>query len=96
MTMLPAGAQPNTSGLPPPNGATAEERMRALIELLSDYIEQYHGGAVEMVSFDGATLRVRMSGACVGCPLSPVTLHGWVEGTARQFFPHLKGVELAE
>jgi len=32
---------------------TDEERMRTLIELLSSYVERYHGGAIEMVSFDG-------------------------------------------
>lgn len=76
-----------------PELATDEERMRALIETLSAYIEYFHGGAVEMVAFDGATLTVRLSGACLGCPLSPTTLHGWVEGTVRQFFPNLKAVE---
>lgn len=69
-----------------------QERMRALIDTLSAYIEYYHGGAVEMVSFDGENLLIRMKGACLGCPLSPHTLHGWVEGTARQFFPRLKEV----
>lgn len=69
-----------------------QERMRALIDTLSAYIEYYHGGAVEMVSFDGEILQIRMHGACLGCPLSPHTLHGWVEGTARQFFPRLKEV----
>ncbi len=96
MTSGFTGVRPETSDLPPPNAASDEERMRALIELLSDYIEEFHGGAVEMESFDGETLRVKFSGACLGCPLSPITLHGWVEGTARQFFPGLKGVELAE
>ena len=91
MAKLFAGAQPDTSGVPP--NATDEERVRALIEALSAYIEQFHGGAVEMVSFDGETLKIKMSGACLGCPLSPVTLHGWVEGTVRQFFPGLKKVE---
>lgn len=76
-----------------PADATDEERMRALIETLSSYIEYFHGGAVDMVGFDGETLKIRMRGACIGCPLSPVTLHGWVEGTARQFFPNLKKVE---
>jgi Fe-S cluster biogenesis protein NfuA len=33
-----------------------------------------------------------MSGACDGCNLAPVTLHGWVEGTAKQFFPDIKEV----
>ena len=83
--------RPDTSGVPV--DATDEERMRALIETLSAYIEQFHGGAVELVAFDGATLTVKLSGACLGCPLSPVTLHGWVEGTVKQFFPNLKKVE---
>jgi len=67
--------------------------VRALIESISAYIDYYHGGSVQMVSYDGETLRVKLSGACLGCPLSPTTLHGWVEGTVRQFFPDLKSVE---
>ncbi len=86
-------------GLPKPNmnnapvEATEEERLRALIESISAYIECYHGGEVQMISYDGETLKVKLSGACLGCPLSPTTLHGWVEGTVRQFFPNLKNVE---
>ncbi len=72
---------------------TEEEQMRALVVKLSAYIEQFHGGAVEYVSYDGKILRVRLGGACLGCPLSPSTLHGWVEGTVRQFFPEIQGVE---
>ena len=69
---------------------TTEERLRALLEQISAYIEQYHGGSVQMVSFDGKELVVRLGGACLGCPLSPNTLHGWVEGTVRQFFPEIQ------
>lgn len=71
------------------------ERLRALLEQLNGYIETYHGGSVEMVSFDGKVLKVRLGGACLGCPLSPVTLKGWVEGTVRQFFPDIERVEAA-
>jgi Fe-S cluster biogenesis protein NfuA len=83
----------DTSGVPPADQADETERMRALIGTLSAYIEHFHGGWVELLSFDGRLLKVRMGGACLGCPLSPVTLHGWVEGTARQFFPNLEKVE---
>ena len=76
-----------------PANATDEERMRALIENLSGYIEFYHGGSLDLVSFDGETLRIRMKGACVGCHLSSVTLHGWIEGTVKPFFPNLKQVQ---
>jgi Fe-S cluster biogenesis protein NfuA len=70
-----------------------EEQVRALLERVNAYIEQYHGGSVEMISLDGKTLKVRLGGACLGCPLSPNTLHGWVAGTVHQFFPDLVVVD---
>jgi prepilin-type processing-associated H-X9-DG protein len=70
-----------------------EERVRALIERISAYIEHYHGGSVNYVAFDGRVLKVHLGGACLGCPLLPSTLHGWVEGTVRQFFPEIEKVE---
>ncbi len=88
---------PDANGMPTMNGipveASEEERMRALVDTISAYIEYYHGGAVKMISYTGDVLTIKMSGACLGCPLSPHTLHGWVEGTVRQFFPQLKSVE---
>lgn len=70
-----------------------EQQVKDLIERLSAYIEQYHGGSVEFLSFDGKVLKVRLGGACLGCPLQPNTLHGWVEGTVKQFFPQIEKVE---
>lgn len=69
-----------------------EDQVKALLENISAYIEHFHGGSVEMVSLKGDELKVRLGGACLGCPLSPNTLHGWVEGTVRQFFPEIKRV----
>jgi len=73
--------------------APIEEQVRVLIQRLSAYIEQFHGGSVEFISFDGKVLKVHLGGACLGCPLSPNTLHGWVEGTVKQFFPQIEQVE---
>jgi Fe-S cluster biogenesis protein NfuA len=72
---------------------SVDEQMKGLIEQLDAYITQYHGGSVELVSFDGKMLKVHLGGACLGCPLSPTTLHGWVEGTVKQFFPEIEKVE---
>jgi len=73
---------------------TAKElQLRDLLERLSAYIEQFHGGSVDFVSFDGKILKVKLGGACLGCPLQPATLHGWVAGTVRQFFPDVEVVE---
>jgi Fe-S cluster biogenesis protein NfuA len=81
-----------------PNQISEEEyraQVQALIEKISAYIEHFHGGSVEMVSLEGDVLKVRLGGACLGCPLSPSTLHGWVEGTVRQFFPELNVQDVA-
>ena len=72
------------------------DSLQGLVESLSAYIEQYHGGAVRYLGVEGKTLKVRLEGACLGCPLSPSTLHGWVEGTVKQFFPEIERVEAVE
>jgi CRP-like cAMP-binding protein len=77
----------------PAESSPRDEQLKVLLDQLSAYIEQFHGGSVEYVDFDGRTLKVRLGGACLGCPLSPSTLHGWVEGTVRQFFPDIENVE---
>lgn len=70
-----------------------ERQVRRLLENLSAYIEQVHGGTVEFVSLEENLLKVRLGGACLNCPLLPATLHGWVEGTVHQFFPEIKVTE---
>jgi len=65
------------------------EQMNNLIQSISAYIEQYHGGSAELVSFEGDVVKVKLGGACTGCPLSTSTLKGWVQGTISQFFPEV-------
>lgn len=71
------------------------EQMKSLIESISAYIEQYHGGSAELVSFDDQVVKVKLGGACSGCHLSTSTLKGWVTGTIHQFFPEVT-VEAAD
>ncbi|MGB2956565.1 MAG: NifU family protein [Anaerolineales bacterium] len=71
------------------------EQMEHLIESISAYIEQYHGGSAELISFEGNVVKVKLGGACTGCPLSTATLNGWVQGTIHQFFPEVS-VEAAD
>lgn len=89
MTLF-AGARAEIDEIPVET--TDQERMQVLIDTLGAYIEYYHGGALELVSFNGDKLVVRMAGACQGCNLQEVTLHGWIEETVRPFFPDLKEV----
>jgi Fe-S cluster biogenesis protein NfuA len=76
-----------------PNNFSTEEKLKALIAQLDAYITYYHGGSVELVSFDGKNLKIHLGGACLGCPLSPATVHGWVAGTVKQFFPEIESIE---
>jgi Fe-S cluster biogenesis protein NfuA len=83
----------NMAATSPSTTSLDEQQVRALLEKLSAYIEHFHGGSVQFVSLEGNVLKVRLGGACLGCPLSPNTLHGWVEGTVKQFFPEINKVE---
>lgn len=74
---------------------TEEEQMKGLLEQLDAYINHYHGGSVSLVSYRDGVVKVKLGGACENCPLQSTTVHGWVEGTLRQFFPELKSVEEA-
>ena len=71
------------------------EQMDNLIQSISAYIEQYHGGSAELISYEDDIVKVKLGGACDGCPLSTATLKGWVQGTINQFFPEVS-VEAAD
>lgn len=74
-------------------GAPEADRIAELIEALSAYIEQYHGGWVRMVSYQDGVLTVEMGGACEGCRLSQTTMQGWIGGSVRQFFPQVRKIQ---
>jgi NFU1 iron-sulfur cluster scaffold homolog, mitochondrial len=38
-------------------------------------LAESHGGSIELVSIEGDTVNVRLSGACRGCPAAASTLH---------------------
>ncbi|MBS1248983.1 MAG: Fe/S biogenesis protein NfuA [Chloroflexi bacterium] len=72
--------------------SSREEQMQDLVEKISAYIEQYHGGSAELVAFEDDVATIKLGGACLGCPLSAATLKGWVQGTIHQFFPEVEVV----
>jgi len=47
-------------------------------------LAESHGGSIELVSVDGNTVTVRMSGACHGCPAAESTLHDKLQGELRR------------
>ena len=50
------------------------------------------GGNVELVSVDDGTVKVRLTGACSGCPMSTMTLKMGIEQILKQEIPEVKEV----
>jgi Fe-S cluster biogenesis protein NfuA len=64
-----------------------------VLEVLREGISM-HGGNVELIDIDMATgeARVRLEGACVGCPMSDLTLKAGIEETLCSMIPEIKSV----
>jgi Fe-S cluster biogenesis protein NfuA len=53
---------------------------------------QMDGGDVELVSVEDGVVRVRLLGACGGCPMATMTLVGFVEERLRARVPEVRQV----
>jgi len=51
------------------------------------------GGDVELVDVIDGVVKVRLTGACGGCPMSQMTLKMGVEKVLKQQVPEVKSVE---
>jgi len=48
------------------------------------------GGDIELVGLAAGTARVRLTGACAGCPMAHMTLHMGLETALRRVDPGLR------
>ena len=55
-----------------------EEQVKAVLETIRPNL-QADGGDVEFVSIDGDVVKVRLTGACGGCPMATMTLKNGIE-----------------
>lgn len=56
---------------------------------------QADGGDVELIDVVDGVVKVRLTGACGGCPMSQMTLKMGVERILKQQIPEIKRVETA-
>ena len=55
------------------------------------------GGDVELVNInENGIVEVRLTGACVGCPMSQMTLRAGIERALMKEIPEIKRVEAVE
>lgn len=52
-----------------------------------------HGGAVELIDVQDATVILRMMGGCQGCGMANVTLRQGIEATLKRAVPGFKGIQ---
>lgn len=56
---------------------------------------QADGGDVELLSVDDGIVRVKLTGACSGCPMAALTLKEGIERRLKELVPEVKAVEAA-
>jgi Fe-S cluster biogenesis protein NfuA len=69
-----------------------KEKVQKVIEKLRPML-QADGGDVELVEVDDGVVKVRLQGACAGCPMSQMTLKNGIERMVKQEIPEVKSVE---
>lgn len=56
---------------------------------------QADGGDVELLGVEDGVVRVRLTGACSGCPMATLTLKEGIEQRLKELVPEVKAVEAA-
>ncbi len=70
--------------------------MKEKIQEILDQIRpslQADGGDVELVDVENNIVKVRLTGACHGCPMSQMTLKNGIERYVRAAVPEIVSVE---
>jgi Fe-S cluster biogenesis protein NfuA len=73
-----------------------DKEMRENVEKALEKIRpalQADGGNIELVDVVDGVVKVRLTGACGGCPMSQMTLKMGVEKVLKQQVPEVKSVE---
>jgi Fe-S cluster biogenesis protein NfuA len=94
-TPAPPGNAPGSAAgaAAPAKDASLFQRVIHVINRIRPAV-QSDGGDVELVEVTKeGVARIRLHGACVGCPSSQMTLHMGIERNIREKVPEITGVE---
>ena len=69
-----------------------EEQVRKIIEEKVAPALQMDGGGIELVAVEGNIVKVRLTGACHGCPSATMTLQMGVERILKSEIPEIEAV----
>jgi len=69
-----------------------KEKVEKALEEIRVFL-QADGGDIELVKVEGKTVKVRLTGACSGCPFATFTLRRRVEQRLKELVPEVEKVE---
>ena len=67
------------------------EKVEELLNQIRPHL-QADGGDVEFVEFDDGVVKIRLKGACQGCPMSMMTLQQGIGRFLKEKLPEVKEV----
>ena len=68
-----------------------KEKVEKALEKIRPMLQR-DGGSVELVGIEGTVVKVRLTGACRGCPMSQMTLKQGVERIVKENVPEVTEV----
>lgn len=74
---------------PVPTGDDLIDGIRALVEGPVAQATWQDGGEISFDSFEDGVVKVKMAGACIGCPFAPRTIKHGVEVLLQRHFPEV-------
>lgn len=69
-----------------------KEKVEAALDKIRPMLQR-DGGNVELVEVADGIVKVRLQGACKGCPMSQMTIKNGIERLLKQEVPEVKTVE---
>ena len=74
---------------------TIEKKVQKALAEIKPRI-QADGGDIELVAIENGTVKVRLQGACSGCPMAALTLKQGVERFIKAKVPEIQSVEAVQ
>ncbi len=74
---------------------TVEQKVQEALAEIKPQV-QADGGDIDLVAVENGIVKVRLRGACVGCPMSALTLKQGVERIIKSKVPEVKSVEAVQ
>jgi Fe-S cluster biogenesis protein NfuA len=68
------------------------EKVKSVLDKIRPML-QADGGDVELINVEDGVVKVRLQGACAGCPMSQMTLKQGIERLLTQEIPEIRSVE---